>query len=911
MRQRGASVFARLLVPKAVVIGAAVAVLAAVVPTTTAGPARAGTEDPDKPFSTPQYLIHITGHGTTSGDVKDDALVIFPTEPDGEGHFLSADGSGGTIGWGSDFHSGPYNKPSEVCAAAGAKLDPSGYIGSLSGINGVDCNSLKPGGGTTPIGSTDTSTVNSSTGSSTPTTSDAPACNVRGQVTDAFGDPVADIHIIVNAGGLSLDTATLADGSYSFDEIGDDPAGGVFDSRVDSVRVSLVAEEQAHSPQRFLVFYRQNGVSLGPEPFMIPDDGDCQFDFDMRSIPSNYVSNGAPIADWPSITQIYQGIYHAWALADLLNIDITYGLPLQVLSWCDDATYLCTAKSGTFFLGSRSDGAVTVDRPYIAISPQDSRITSGNRYDNREYHEFGHYVLASAFNGNPDKGADVSHAGYANASSSDSWSEGFAEFWAAMVAKYIDHRPDYDLYRWAGGTLDLSRPWQAWEQEELAVSSLLVRLEALNINPAPPPPRTPRTFKVEGYTEVNDPTFGRLIIGRVLNLTPDGTSFGTVAGATFYDANRQPIDSSFGTTIPPDLGANGGEGLFVLAVPKNITYKDLSINVYEGRPKPPDPAAQPFDVSLEEIWAAITAFHSNKELSAGHVFDVDDLYQALKAAFGGRGAVAGGLDTIDQLFIKAGFFDDPDGNRAFAPDDAIGPTSHPAFGDQASCQVKPKFGCSPPRVPRTDYGGIEGFIANVSILGDNSAVIPDAEVYAQVVYPAPSQGSSYGYTVVPDELGAVSVSVPDPNSGAMVVLIAVANGHMPRVLGTIDPTTFWTDAATHDGPFLSYSATLPTGDLTIPTGAGGDPTSAGSSSGSASGASKGKAASRSTSSIAILIAGLVIPAFVGVALGRRRRRRGSPVPTGAAPPPAAPPPGAPPPAPPPAASPPTNWGPPS
>jgi len=44
-----------------------------------------GQPDPDQPFGTPQYLIHITGHGTTSGGVKDDALIIHPSEPDGEG----------------------------------------------------------------------------------------------------------------------------------------------------------------------------------------------------------------------------------------------------------------------------------------------------------------------------------------------------------------------------------------------------------------------------------------------------------------------------------------------------------------------------------------------------------------------------------------------------------------------------------------------------------------------------------------------------------------------------------------------------------------------------------------------------------------------------------------------------------
>lgn len=835
-------------------------------------PAGAGTEeDPDKPFGTPQYLIHITGHGTTSGDVKDDALIIFPNEPDEKGNFLVADGSGGTYGYGSDMHSGPYNRPSEVCAAAGFNgPDPDGYITSFSGsAPSVDCNSLYP---TTTTEDTSGSggSGSSPTSPTTPITDQAPVCNVRGQVIDAFGDPVPDIHIRLRAGALRFDTSTLDDGSYSFAEIGDNPGAGKFDSRVDQVRVSLLAEEQTHTPQRYVVFYRQKGVSLSPEPFLIPRDGDCNIDFDMRAIPSNYVSVGAPIDDWPSITQIYQGIHDAWALADQLGINMGYGLPLQVLAWCDAAGLGCSGNFGAFFVGSRSSGSIIVDRPYIAFAPANSAITSPNRPDNREYHEFGHYVLATAFNGNPERAAgDVNHSGYGNASSSDSWSEGFAEFWASMVEKYVVGRTDYDLYRWEGGTIDFSQAAPAWLDEETSVASMLVRLEALNLQPTPAPPRAQRTFKVKGYTEVNDKTFGRLIVGRVSNTTPNGTSFGTVAGAVFYDANRRPIDASYGTTIPPNIEGNGGEGLFVLLVPKGITYTDLAINVFEGRPRRPDPPGQPFDVTLPEIWAAITSYHSTKQISGGHVFDIDDLYQAIKAAFGGQGDIFEGLDTIDQLAVTSGFFDDSDGDFDYVNGDVIGPTSHPAFGDQDTCQ-QPRAGCSVARLPRTGYEGVDAFKATVSVLDPDQRAIPGAMVVAQVVVPAPNQDLSYGYVVEPDENGSVTLSVPAPDSGATVVLMAVADGHDPAVLGTIDPPTFWADAVTHTEPFLSFTATLQPGELSIPTGIGNGPVDTTTGAGGPTATGDTGDDSPPVSAIAILIAGLALAVVAGIVIGRRR-----------------------------------------
>ena len=66
----------------------------------------------------------------------------------------------------------------------------------------------------------------------------------------------------------------------------------------------------------------------------------------------------------------------------------------------------------------------------------DSHVNDGSRPDNREWHEFGHHFMADAFgNRIPDNGITPSknHDGYKNASTSDSWVEGFAEFFSLLV----------------------------------------------------------------------------------------------------------------------------------------------------------------------------------------------------------------------------------------------------------------------------------------------------------------------------------------------------------------------------------------------------------------------------------------------------------------------------------------------
>ncbi|TMC47448.1 MAG: hypothetical protein E6J20_19610 [Chloroflexi bacterium] len=99
---------------------------------------RAAGTDYDKQFGRPQYLIHATGHGTTQGGEKDDFYLLYPEQPSGaNGSFTEPDGSGGTVGYSSDFHSGPFSTPRAVCQAAQGRGIPADTDWAGTGGGGI------------------------------------------------------------------------------------------------------------------------------------------------------------------------------------------------------------------------------------------------------------------------------------------------------------------------------------------------------------------------------------------------------------------------------------------------------------------------------------------------------------------------------------------------------------------------------------------------------------------------------------------------------------------------------------------------------------------------------------------------------------------------------------------------------
>lgn len=94
----------------------------------------------DKAFNPPQYLIHATGHSTTNGSVTDDLYLLFPSAPSNNRLELP-DGSGGTFTYSSDYSSGPYTTPRQVCRSAGDRLG-SRTLSAWNGSEKFTCTSV-------------------------------------------------------------------------------------------------------------------------------------------------------------------------------------------------------------------------------------------------------------------------------------------------------------------------------------------------------------------------------------------------------------------------------------------------------------------------------------------------------------------------------------------------------------------------------------------------------------------------------------------------------------------------------------------------------------------------------------------------------------------------------------------------
>ena len=178
---------------------------------------------------------------------------------------------------------------------------------------------------------------------------------------------------------------------------------------------------------------------------------------------------------------IYFHTFQAIMLGQLLGVEATVR-PVPVYGYLP-------GEKGAYWWGPGSDGGngtiphhiaiggVMPDRPTIS-----SDVNGGNRPDNREWHEFGHYFMADAFADKmPRDGlARVNHNGYKNLSTADSWTEGFAEFFSLLVNREIAKDGTApNLYNWTGSAANLEANWRSWtfhgtqSFEEFAVASLL------------------------------------------------------------------------------------------------------------------------------------------------------------------------------------------------------------------------------------------------------------------------------------------------------------------------------------------------------------------------------------------------------------------------------------------------------
>jgi hypothetical protein len=594
----------------------------------------------------------------------------------------------------------------------------------------------------------------------------AGSCIVSGRATDSGGVAVSGVMISLNnnAGASIAETFTSERGEYVFTQ----PlaAGG---------SVALAPTDLGRG-STFRIYYHQAPATLARLVTAgDAEDGECVVDFDVWNLDSDYRAVDSDLEEWPSIIELYQNFNSAAGLAELVSAPLDYGLPLPIFAWCDSATLFCdpSGKAEFAFYSGSSSGR-DVQQPYIALGIPSSEIGYRGAPDNREFHEYGHAFMADVLGDRvPTQAGDSNHGGYfRNSATTDSWTEGFAEFYSVMVSKHIVGDANPERYR-IGAEYDIEEnrmPWEAigwWE--EFTLAGLLLDLEDGDSDYAAPIP----DLSVESVATLNAAT-GKFAIGRVRN-TGSSVSHDPEVTVQLVNAAGEVVFTQV-TAIKPQTLGPGQTGVFYVAAPEGIEFKD--IEAAPGRPAGVDD--DPVDLDLERLMRVIT---SNWGQDSFRIESIADLYDAVSTEFAGAdldgdGSVDVTQDDIDAVFLKHGFFEDLDGDRAYQAesDGSIGLTSHPAA--VVSRTSFPEF------MPRRSADGFAPSQVNIDTAGI------DADLLVQVEFTGAGGVDSYSYWTSQGTLQPVELAVPASGQSASVTVIASAEGHDPAVAYRTQADTF-------------------------------------------------------------------------------------------------------------------------
>lgn len=600
-----------------------------------------------------------------------------------------------------------------------------------------------------------------------PSTVAAKPCEVVGTVRDAEGQPVVGMHVRLEAGAKPREATTDAEGRFRFAKVSG-PAQVVASLRDGGERPRFTIVE-------------------GPAPVELRAAVDPAKSCELTLGPDAKHPRAA------DLLALYQGLRRGFALFERLGIPS--GPTLRV-----EASDPIADPHAVYWVGTWSFNPGDVQPPRMVLGSAATLRTDPGAPDDREYHELGHHALATAFGALPRAREHVEGGGYHHdASSTAAWTEGFAIAFAALVARDIEARPDAGRLRVEGAWLDLEldyRPWDLRGTEELAVASLLWDVVDGDRDDRPAP------LEVSAPQIITDAGVPHLFVARVHNPTQAAVSHA-------YVRVQGP---DFVATVPvaPAVLAPGAQGSIALPIPAALAEAGegaASLRLH-ALATPGATDDDPVQIDPPLVWAAIAEFRSEQPESNGRLFDVADLYQALRSRFGEQDRNGDGLDDIDALFLAHGLFADLDGDREHDPDEALGLTSHP--GRTVTVDGEPESW--PALQPRRR-------LALPPALRMQLQVEP-AEAAITVLVSGSAWG---GYLVTPDadgpQQGWIRVVPPPAREGASIWVVAMAPGHRPTVLWHHDARVLLGELEQHRTPFLRAQAQLPTGAGTEATAA--------------------------------------------------------------------------------------------
>ncbi len=145
----------------------------------------------------------------------------------------------------------------------------------------------------------------------------------------------------------------------------------------------------------------------------------------------------------------------------------------------------------------------------LFINQEDAPIQSENRPENREWHEYFHHVMAATNLTSAPAPSCGNHQGFLNTTTTDSWQEGWALFWAEALSEHLG----YDGVGWYMDWYQLDTNYQAWDgqegsqgvtiqREDLAVASVLWDLYDFELGDKADLDRDHLTLSIEQMAEL-------------------------------------------------------------------------------------------------------------------------------------------------------------------------------------------------------------------------------------------------------------------------------------------------------------------------------------------------------------------------------------------------------------------------
>lgn len=306
-----------------------------------------------------------------------------------------------------------------------------------------------------------------------------PLCNdktveIRGKVTVPQENlPLIGANVVLTQNGnIIRRTITQApDGRYSFPGV----------PEMDNLRVWAFLNYLANGTTMFRVAYegRVPAEWAGAATTVFSSRGAAgpiEKDVRFADVPQTVAAGTIPKALLPDLGIIYYHSWEAFQLPPKYYVWLDLQLPLDIYAFAPTDRVEWKGPS------TLSDPPYPDSLVAIGNASSQSEYWRADRPDNREWHEIGHQMMADVM-GNRllNSPGDENHGGWtynghSNPSTSDSWVEGFAEFYSLSVGAQVANRPDPQLYSVHNTVINLETNYASlrdWNNEEWTVAGLL------------------------------------------------------------------------------------------------------------------------------------------------------------------------------------------------------------------------------------------------------------------------------------------------------------------------------------------------------------------------------------------------------------------------------------------------------